>query len=340
MPGAIAAGKTERGIQFGHSRTLFHWGEMTSPNSSSAKLPQFVHDLLAAPPRRGEGLNNWFYRVARVLHPYRTPAEIEQLLAAATLGEPVKPGEIERAVARSADAAWQPGSPGSAPGAAGHATPPAWPEVDAEARAAVLASGLGVADLWDLSPIRFEESEPQTEPIIDALFPGNPLLCVGRSNHEFATRTRDKWRGRLAEMQLIVPSPMTARTGLTQEGHESEHSLENTGPRRFLIIEQDSGTPDEQAAVLLHLAQLAPLALAVHSGSKSIHGWFLADGEPEDNLRAFMRSAVTLGADRATWTRSQFVRMPDGLRDNGKRQTVYFFDPSLVRDGAGEVPGS
>ncbi len=92
-------------------------------------------------------------------------------------------------------------------------------------------------------------------------------------------------------MQFIVPSPMMARTGLTQEGHESEHSLENTGPRRFLIIEQDSGPADEQAAVLLHLAQLAPLALAVHSGSKSIHGWFLADDEPEDNLRAFMRSA-------------------------------------------------
>src|SRR5438046_2051868 len=72
-------------------------------------LPQFAHDLLASPPRRGAGLNNWFYRAARALHPFRTPAEIEQLLGAATAGEPVKPGEIERAVARSKEAASQPG---------------------------------------------------------------------------------------------------------------------------------------------------------------------------------------------------------------------------------------
>jgi hypothetical protein len=48
-------------------------------------------------------------------------------------------------------------------------------------------------------------------------------------------------------------------------------------------------------------------------------------------LESFMRYAVMLGADRATWTRSQFVRMPDGTRDNGNRQTVYFFNPAVIR---------
>ena len=74
----------------------------------NARLPQFVRDLLASPPQRGGGLNSWFYRVARVLHPYRTPAEIIATLTAATAGEPVKPGEIERAVGNSAAAAWKP----------------------------------------------------------------------------------------------------------------------------------------------------------------------------------------------------------------------------------------
>jgi hypothetical protein len=50
---------------------------------------------------------------------------------------------------------------------------------------------------------------------------------------------------------------------------------------------------------------------------------------PED-LKAFMDYAVSLGADKATWTRSQFVRMPDGTRDNGKRQTPYYFDPGTA----------
>jgi hypothetical protein len=95
-------------------------------------------------------------------------------------------------------------------------------------------------------------------------------------------------------MQVIVPSPMSAQTGMTQDGKESEHTLSNTGARRFLVIEQDGGNADEQAAILLHLAARAPLVLAVHSGSKSIHGWFMAAGQPEERLRRFMRDAVAL----------------------------------------------
>src|SRR5262249_48939210 len=158
----------------------------------------------------------------------------------------------------------------------------------------------------------------------------DPLLCAGRSNCEFATRSREEWRRELGALQLIVPSPMTARIGRTQEGKESAHALSNTGPRRFLVIEQDMGAIDEQSAVLLHLAERAPLAVAVHSGSKSIHGWFYCVGQTEERLRGFMRYAVSLGADIATWTRSQFVRMPDGTRDNRKRQTVYFFNPGVL----------
>jgi hypothetical protein len=287
--------------------------------------PRFVRDLLASPPKRGGGLNNWFYRVARVLHPFRESAEIIELLKAATCGEPVKHGEIERAVQRSAATTWK---PGQAAQTLTHA--PGWPKVNDEQREAVVAAGCGLIDLWEISPVRFQDNESHTEEIIDALFPGDPLLCAGRNNCEFATRSRSEWRGELDALQLIVPSPMTARIGYTKEGKESAHALSITGPRRFLVIEQDSGTIDQQAGVLLHLAGRAPLAVAVHSGSKSIHGWFYCEGQSEEKLRAFMRYAVSLGADRATWTRSQFVRMPDGRRDNGIRQIAYFFNPGVL----------
>jgi hypothetical protein len=121
-------------------------------------------------------------------------------------------------------------------------------------------------------PLGFEDNTAHTEALIDALFPGNPLLCCGKNNSKFNTCFRKEWRGKLAALQLIVPSPMTARTGRTQESKQSAHTLESTGSRRFLVIEQDKGTIDDQAAVLLHLAGRAPLALGVHSGSKSIHG--------------------------------------------------------------------
>ena len=288
-------------------------------------LPHFVRDLLARPPGRGEGLNAWFYRVARVLHPCRSVNEIVLLLQAATAGEPIKPGEIERAVERSAATAWHPGQPGAP------RSTPKWPALNREQREAIVREGAGLVDLWETSPVRIENNVPNTEEVIDVLFPGNPLLCVGRDTAKFATRHRDGWRGQLAQMQLVVPSPMSARTGTTQEGKLSEHSLDNTGSRRFLVVEFDEGATDEHAALLLHLAERAPLALAVHSGGKSLHGWFYCVGQSNERLHRFMSNAVSLGADHATWTRSQFVRMPDGLRDNDKRQTVFFFNPGVVK---------
>lgn len=289
------------------------------------ELPRFVRDLLSSPPRRGEGVNLWLFRVARVLHAFRAPAEIVETLRAATAGEAVRHGEIERAVSRSKAFAWTPGAGAPA------SRPAAWPSVNIAARSGITAGGAGLPDLWEASPTRLDDDKPHAEEIIDALFPGNPLLCVGKDKHTFATRRRETWRGRLATLPHVVPSPMIAQKGRTQEGRESEHTLSGTGPRRFVVIEQDSGTADEQSAVLLHLAERAPLALAVHSGGKSVHGWFFCEGQPEAQVREFMRYAVTLGADRSMWTRSQFTRMPDGTHKNGNRQTVFFFNPGVLR---------
>jgi hypothetical protein len=290
----------------------------------NATLPQWCVDIVANPPRTGEGFHNWLFHAARALWKCgREANDITAILenAATTCGRYVPQREIENAVRNSQASAFQPAS----------LQRRAWPSVNQEQRAAIIRDGGGLVDLWEVSPVRFEDNTAHTEALIDALFLGNPLLCCGENNSEFNTCSREEWRGKLTALQLIVPNPMTARTGRTQEGKQSAHALENTGARRFLVIEQDKRTIDEQAAVLLHLAVRAPLAVAVHSGSKSIHGWFYCAGQAEARLERFMRYAVSLGADRATWTRSQFVRMPDGMRENGKRQVVYFFNPGAIK---------
>jgi hypothetical protein len=125
---------------------------------------------------------------------------------------------------------------------------------------------------------------------------------------------------------------MTAEEGLKKDGGPSLRCLANTGPRRYLVIESDHGTIDTHAVVLWHLARLAPLVTVVHSGGKSLHGWFACQGSSEALQLRFMRYAVMLGADPATWTRCQFVRMPDGLRRRprafGVRQSVFYFNPN------------
>ncbi len=290
----------------------------------SDELPRFVRDMLASPPHRGEGLNHWFFCVAWVLHAFRSRDEIVELLRAVTHGEPHQRGEIECAVDRSRAVAWQPGQTSAATMVA-----PRWPALNSEKRAAIIKEiDIELSVLWERSPIRFDDDEQHTEEIVDVLFAGNPLLCCGESKSKFDTRSREDLRGKLASKQFDVPSPMTARWGLTQDGKKSAHTLDNTGPRKYLVIEHDRGTIDEQASILLHLADFAPLALAVYSGGKSLHGWFACAGADDQDIEPFMRYAVSLGADPRLWTRSLFVRMPDGInRNRGERQTVFYFDP-------------
>jgi hypothetical protein len=285
--------------------------------------------MIDNPPTAGRGVHNWMFRLARQLHAHMPANEIIILIKSklANCGRRVPDREIVQAVQHALACAWQPNyqqlvtSP----------TKPNWPDINEAKRAEIIRNGSGLADLWEASPARIEDNRAHTEEIIDQLFPGDPLLCCGQSNSSFETKSRSEWREQLSSLPLIVPSPMTARTGLTKEGRESAHSLSNTGPRRFLICEFDAGTTDDHAALLAHLSDFGPLVLAVHSGGKSLHGWFYCAGQPEEKLQRFMRYAVSLGADRATWTRSQFVRMPDGTRDNGNRQTVFYFNPGVIR---------
>ena len=290
-------------------------------------LPPFLETMLAAPPPAGEGVHNWLFTVARQMHAHLPAVEIVNQLetCVAHCGRHVSRKEIEDAVKNSLSSAWQ---------GRGNAAPvqavAKWPAINHEQREAVIQDHGGLADLWELSNPRFEDNTVQTAEIIDRLFPGDPLLCCGKTNAIFDTRPREAWRGDLAGRQFVVPSPMSSVTGLTKDGRESKHALANTGPRRFLICEFDTGTTDEHAALLLHLGTFAPLVCAVHSGGKSLHGWFFVQGQPEAKVEKLFRYAVSLGADRATWTRSQFVRMPDGTRDNGARQTVFFADFNLL----------
>jgi len=287
------------------------------------QLPAFLQDMLRAPPQAGEGVHGWLFRVARNLHAHLPAGEIVRLLESRVenCGRFVPRNEIVEAVKNSLVCAWQPGSRSQPNHAA-----PKWPRLNQEQREAVIASGFGLVDLWELSNPRIEDGEAHTESIIDRLFPGNPLLCCGRSNSDFDNKPREDSRGELSTLQFIVPSPMSAITGRTKDGRESKHTLDNTGPRRILICEFDKGDLDEHAALLLHLGGFAALVCAVHSGGKSLHGWFYVYGQPEEKVLRFFRYAVSLGADPKMWTRSQFCRMPDGLRDNRARQRVFFLN--------------
>ena len=227
-----------------------------------------------------------------------------------------------------------------------------WPAPDLDTIDQIVRNGPASVDVWESSPLRWEDNSSQTEEIIDIVFPADPYLCAAWSAWNFATRRRSDWRGLLSAMPLIVPTPMVAPSGLTKDGVASQHSLAATAHRVYQVIEFDftatdhSGqatiyapllavwktrgisTLDACAALSAHLAKRLPSwLLFLSSGAKSGHAWFNIRGLPIAEQRTFFAEACRLGADPQLWPRSQFVRMPDGLRSNGQRQAVLYFDP-------------
>jgi hypothetical protein len=154
----------------------------------------------------------------------------------------------------------------------------------------------------------------------------DPLVCVGQGVAKFETAPLSTFRGQLHLWEFVVPNAMSALEGRRKsDGELSAHTLDNTGRRQNIVVEFDDGaTLDEQAARHIWLSEFRKLQMVVFSGSKSLHGWYRATDEAED--RKFMEEAVRLGGDPKTWLKSQFVRVPNGQRDNGTIQRVEFFD--------------
>lgn len=173
--------------------------------------------------------------------------------------------------------------------------------------------------------------KPETvEPwgILETLFPGDPLLCFAEMPKEiFQTKKLSEWKADGIQKNFLVPSPMSKRTGITKGGKESGRCLANTGERKYLVIESDELSRDEQWILISQLATFAPLVMVLDTGNKSLHAWFECRNESEMLQRHFMAYAVRLGADKATWTRCQLVRLPGGNHANGNPHKILVFRP-------------
>ena len=86
------------------------------------------------------------------------------------------------------------------------ALPPLWPSVNENSGRPFSQDGYELVDLWEDSPVRLDDNESHTEEIVDMLFPGNPLLCCGKSKSEFATR---RAKSGVASWRVAAHRPFT-----------------------------------------------------------------------------------------------------------------------------------
>ena len=266
-----------------------------APSNDAFALPERVQSVLDALPFRG--IHPWLFHAACICAEQTALGDehIEALLHAATRGARRRVSRREIACTM-ADARRKCGQNAGGQGIRRGGFARTWPDVNRAAIEAIRKDGPELYDLWESSPVRFEDDVQHTEEVIDALFPGDPWLCCGFID-EFATRRRRTWRGHLSRLPLIVPNPMTSRRGVTQDGRASEHTKAATAARVYLVIEFDLPelSVNTMAALHAHLGRRFPLVAAAFSGRQSLHGWFFV--YESHGVREFMAEAVQLGAD-------------------------------------------
>lgn len=292
-------------------------------------------ELIDPPPREGSGLHKWAFYAANAAAGYgASPRDAAEFVLAGMLQGGRAPGLAERETRHAIGKAF-----GFTPAAPSIASPPL-PSFEADLMQSTAEEGLALYDLWEASPVRFDEPRPGE--IFATLFPDpGGLVCIAKAHPRDArTLPRAEALPMVQTSAFCCQSYLTAPTGLTQEGKPSPRTLQNIGPRRFAVVEFDPSPDwprlpcepvDAMAAWLWKLHELTRrLACAVHSGGKSLHGWFYVGDWPGAEIDRLFLAAAKFGADPATRSPIQLVRIPDGLRDNGNRQTCYFFNPHLI----------
>src|SRR5215475_4952479 len=156
---------------------------ITNPIAEAlSELPKEIRDRTNSCPKSGQGVNPWIFNTALSLTNYFEDPHIIDILET-FVSCPWREREIIKAVSSARKIAK--GEGGSEPRLL-------WPAVDYR-----MAHDIVVSSKWTLAKMR-EASPPvpSSEEIIDSLFPGNPLLCLGRGKYSFDTQPREFWRGK------------------------------------------------------------------------------------------------------------------------------------------------
>jgi hypothetical protein len=289
-------------------------------------------------PLEGQGVNDWVIRTVRRLYQggmerekvYKTVSELTN-----RTDTDVSNREIARAIEKVFD------EDSSSPRPISDRPKPLG--MDREAIDQIAATGADVAELMDSSPV---SPGMPTQEVLEILFPGEPLLCLGLTKKSARVLPYSGWGKPMAQrFSFLVPSPMSAMQGINQSGKPSWRCNDNVAGRRFFVVEIDPPSApdgvepstyyakekDRQAAIIDHLDSEVPLACVCDSGNKSLHAFFYVEGLESDELGRFYRLATSLGADRAHWTRCQLARLPNGTRyQDGDRihQELVYLNPN------------
>jgi hypothetical protein len=185
------------------------------------------------------------------------------------------------------------------------------------------------ADWFHASPWDLPQDPNLEQAAILRLFPANDVVWMGEKHH-----SGEGWAGAFREagkwLQSAPPwgpltSPCAFRSGTTSRAKDEVIA------RRFLVVEGDTLSLDEQGAILAWLQHkiLLRLRAIVFSGNRSLHGWF--DVPSPEVLAELEVILPAMGCDPAMFRASQPARMPCWRNPkSGNLSRLWYLDGGCV----------
>jgi hypothetical protein len=189
---------------------------------------------------------------------------------------------------------------------------------------------LELPDLWELSPHRLEANPSEHfAPFMRTLWQPHEIVWCGYNWESGKEGHRDNFKPAAVWADLgRPPGPQTSAFAFKPGSFSRKAS--NLDSRRHLVCESDTLTKEHAASVFLWLRERMHLRLraVVHSGNKSLHGWFAVPGD--DQLKELNEVLPHAGMDAKVLKTSGIpVRVPGWKREEtGEWQRLLYLDPA------------
>ena len=188
----------------------------------------------------------------------------------------------------------------------------------------IFAHDWSEVDLWEESSIRLDGAEPDWHLLITILFAPDAVLWIGDPRdsgpgHESHFQSCPDWMESYPEFE--PPRPMTCPDTFQPGSFSRCTASVLTSP--FLVIEADEAigykpeTADDRAENLRRNLCLLrwlrdelhwSLRAVIHTGGKSVHGWF--ERPPSTHIEELKAIAPALGMDTSVFSPAHPVRLP------------------------------
>lgn len=319
------------------------------PSLENKPLPDWIVKKLAHAPRRGEGCHLWLYGMACDLLPWRAEERVYAIIREAVNDLRVMDREIRETVKNALHGAnlWQPGG-GSCHGGIVCSEDPlkpfdlqAWLKDHCPNEITELDLEGSCPDFYFTTPLA------PWQLALRAAIPDNEIVCVQSFNNDpppQAAKSVGEWlKHSDAPGQFICINPLKDAAGVLKEREDgsvcrSVRCLANISRRLYIVVEFDSHDMGTQLRIHAWLSLFLPLLLLVHSGRRSVHGWYYVPGMSDEEVQALFSFLKLLGVDGACKDASRLTRLPGAVRQDrdahgtitqGEFQQLLYLDGSV-----------